>query len=227
MPDEMTRPSPLISPSILTADLGHLADEIRRAEDAGVDYIHLDVMDGRFVPNISIGLPIVAAVRKMTSLPLDVHLMIVEPEKYVGEFAAAGADILTVHSETSLHIFRTLQQIREAGCQSGLALNPGTPAAQVAEVATVVDLVLVMSVNPGFGGQAFIPSVLPKLGQVRDLLDAACSSALIEIDGGIKPNNAREVWEHGADILVAGSAIYAPDTSVSEAVARFRSVFDG
>lgn len=225
MPDR-TRPAPLISPSILTADFGHLADEIGRAEAAGVDYIHLDVMDGRFVPNISIGLPVVAAVREMTSLPLDVHLMIVEPEKYIDDFATAGADILTVHPEATPHIYRVLQQIREAGCQSGIALNPGTPAALIAEVADVVDLVLVMSVNPGFGGQSFIRSVLPKLGQARQILDQAGSPALIEIDGGIKPENAREVWERGADILVAGSAIYTDYMSVSDAVAGFRSAFE-
>lgn len=226
MPEDTSRSRPLLAPSILTADLGHLADEIRRAEEAGVDYIHLDVMDGRFVPNISIGLPVVQAVRRMTALPLDVHLMIAEPERYITEFANAGADILTVHWEACTHVHRTLQWIREAGCQSGLALNPGTPASFIQPVADMVDLVLVMSVNPGFGSQSFIASVTPKLGEVRSILDSAESAALIEIDGGIKPENARQVWERGADVLVAGSAIYGPDLSVSEAVRRFRSVFE-
>ncbi len=215
----------MLAPSILTADLGYLADEIQRAEAAGVDYIHLDVMDGRFVPNISIGLPIVEAVRRSTSLPLDVHLMIVEPERYIPQFAAAGADILTVHVEACPHIHRTLQQIRELGCQAGLALNPGTDVAPVALLADIVDLVLVMSVNPGFGGQSFISSALQKVAAVRSILDATRSPALIEIDGGIKPDNAREIWGAGADVLVAGSAIYAPNISVEDAVKRFRAVF--
>jgi ribulose-phosphate 3-epimerase len=227
MPEQTERPQPLLAPSILTADLGHLEDEIKRAEDAGVDYIHLDVMDGRFVPNLSIGLPIIEAVRRATSLPLDVHLMIVEPERYIPQFADAGADILTVHLEASPHVHRTLQQIREAGCQAGLALNPGTPVDSISLLTDVLDLVLVMSVNPGFGGQSFIAEALAKLTRVRSLLDVAKSDALIEIDGGIKPDNAREVWEAGADIIVAGSAIYTPDVEVDEAVERFRSIFEG
>ncbi len=226
MPEDVTRTRPLLAPSILTADLGHLADEILRAEMAGVDYIHLDVMDGRFVPNISIGLPVIEAVRKATSLPIDVHLMIVQPELYISQFAAAGADILTVHVEACPHVHRTLQQIREAGCQAGIALNPGTPPSQLEYLASVVDLVLVMSVNPGFGGQSFIPEALPKLGMVRRLLDEADSNALIEIDGGIKPENAREVWERGADVLVAGSAIYTPQRTVQAAVERFHAAFE-
>jgi len=151
--------------------------------------------------------------------------MIIEPERYIQQFASAGADILTVHWEACTHVHRTLQQIQEAGCQPGLALNPGTPAAMITEVVSVLDLVLVMSVNPGFGSQTFIESVLPKLADVRAILDGVGSDALIEIDGGVKPDNARLVWESGADVLVAGSAIYRPDVSVSEAVERFRSVF--
>ncbi len=226
MPDSRDRARPLLAPSILTADLGHLTDEIHRAESAGVDYIHLDVMDGRFVPNISIGLPIISAVREATTLPLDVHLMIVEPERYITQFARAGADILTVHLEACPHVHRTLQQIREAGCQAGLAINPGTPVDALEFLAEMVDLVLVMSVNPGFGGQSFIPTVLPKLMRVRRIFETAGTNAQIEIDGGIKPENAREVWDAGADILVAGSAVYRPDVSVAEAVDQFRSVFE-
>lgn len=227
MPDQSERPHPLIAPSILTADLGRLADEIRRAEEAGVDYIHLDVMDGRFVPNISIGLPVIESIRRMTSLPLDVHLMIVEPERYIPQFVSAGADILTVHTEACPHIHRTVQQIHESGCQAGVALNPATPIAAIELIAELVDIILIMSVNPGFGGQSFIPMALSKLRQARALLDATTSDALIEIDGGIKPENAFEVWRAGADVLVAGSAIYAPDVSVDEAVNRFRSIFQG
>ncbi|MGA7668917.1 MAG: ribulose-phosphate 3-epimerase [Nitrolancea sp.] len=225
MPETSDRARPLLSPSILTADLGGLTDEIRRAESAGVDYIHLDVMDGRFVPNISIGLPIIEAVRRATSLPLDVHLMIVEPERYIPQFANAGADILTVHLEACPHVHRTLQQIRESGCQAGLAFNPGTPIDALEYLTEVVDLVLVMSVNPGFGGQAFIPAVLSKLKRARALLDAAGSTAMLEIDGGIKPEIASRVWEAGADVLVAGSAIFRPDISVAEAVDQFRAEF--
>ncbi len=225
MPEQVGRPGPLLAPSILTADLGHLHNEIKRVEASGVDYIHLDVMDGRFVPNISIGLPIVEAVRSATTLPLDVHLMIVEPDRFIPQFASAGADILTVHLEACPHVHRTLQQIRETGCQSGIAVNPGTPVDSIGLIAEVVDLVLVMSVNPGFGGQSFIPNALPKLRRVRSILDLAGSPALIEIDGGIKPSIAREVWEAGADVLVAGSAIYTPEISVAEAVREFRSVF--
>lgn len=226
MPERIRRSRPLLAPSILTADLGHLSDEIRRAEAAGVDYIHLDVMDGRFVPNISVGLPIVEAVRRSTTLPLDVHLMIVEPERYIPQFAAAGADILTVHVEACPHVHRTLQQIRESGCQSGLAFNPGTAVAPLALLGDVVDLVLVMSVNPGFGGQSFIATARSKLAQVRSILDDADSPALIEIDGGIKPDNAVEVWNSGADVLVAGSAIYMHGMSVEDAVRRFRVLFN-
>ncbi len=226
MPESRNRARPLLAPSILTADLRNLAREIHGAELAGVDYIHLDVMDGRFVPNISIGLPIIAAVREATSLPLDVHLMIVEPERYITQFAQAGADILTVHLEACPHVHRTLQHIRESGCQAGLAVNPGTPIDALEYLAEVVDLVLIMSVNPGFGGQSFIPAVLPKLQRSREILESAESKALLEIDGGIKPGNAREVWDAGADVLVAGSAIYRPDVSIEEAVGQFRSVFE-
>ena len=225
MPDSDQRPGPRLAPSILAADLGHLDDEIRRASDGGADYVHIDVMDGRFVPNISIGVPVVEASRRATTLPLDVHLMIVEPERYIERFAEAGADLITVQFEACVHVHRTLQQIREAGCQVGLALNPGTPVTAIEEIASLVDVVLVMSVNPGFGGQSFIPTSLGKIERVRTLLDARNPEALIEVDGGIKPENAREVWQAGAGILVAGTAMFSPDRSVSDSIDAFRSVF--
>ena len=225
MPKSSQRPAPRIAPSILTADLGHLDDEIKRVAEAGADYVHLDVMDGRFVPNISIGLPVVESVRQSTTLPLDVHLMIVEPEQYLERFAFAGADLITVQVEACRHAHRTLQQIRELGCQVGLALNPGTPVTAIEEVAELVDMILVMSVNPGFGGQSFIPSSLSKIERIRTLLDAVNPDALIEVDGGIKPENARAIWGAGADILVAGSAIFSPERSVAEAVEAFRIEF--
>lgn len=225
MPKTSQRPAPRIAPSILTADLGNLAAEIRRVSDAGADYVHLDVMDGRFVPNISIGLPVVESVRQVTTLPLDVHLMIVEPEQYIGRFAEAGADLITIQVEACRHVHRTLQQIRELGCQVGLALNPGTSISAIEEIAELVDVVLVMSVNPGFGGQTFITTSLNKIERVRALLDSVNPDAFIEVDGGIKPENAREIWEAGTDILVVGSAIFSPERSVAEAIGEFRVVF--
>lgn len=225
MPDSEQRSGPLLAPSILAADLGHLDDEIRSATDAGADYVHVDVMDGRFVPNISIGIPVVEAARQATTLPLDVHLMIVEPERYIERFAEAGADLITVQVEACVHVHRTLQQIREAGCQVGLALNPGTPVSAIQEVASLVDVVLVMSVNPGFGGQSFIPTSLSKIERIRALLDAVNPDALIEVDGGIKPENAREVWQAGAGILVAGTAIFSPERTVAESIDEFHAAF--
>jgi ribulose-phosphate 3-epimerase len=205
-----------IAPSILSADFGLLAEEIARVEAAGADQIHIDVMDGRFVPNISMGFPIVTAIRKRTSLPLDLHLMIVEPEKYLAEFAAAGADLLTVHVEACPHLQRTLTSIRELGARSGVsikagaALNPSTHPHAIEYVLDDVDLVLVMSVNPGFGGQKFIPAVYPKIRHIRTLLGGRRVD--ISIDGGVKVEHARPCAQHGASILVAGSAVFeAPD----------------
>ena len=201
-----------IAPSILAADFGILAEEIARVEAAGADQIHIDVMDGRIVPNNSMGFPIVEAVRKLTSLPLDLHLMIVEPERYLGDFAAAGADMLTVHVEACPHLQRTLAQIRELSekrgvrVKAGAALNPATHPRTLDYVLGDLDIVLVMSVNPGFGGQAFIPAVYPKIRQIRTLLgDRAVD---VSIDGGVKVEHARPLVEHGASILVAGSAVF-------------------
>lgn len=198
----------VVAPSILSADFGRLAEEVRAAERAGADWIHVDVMDGRFVPNITIGPLVVKAIRAATELPLDVHLMIVEPEKYLEDFARAGADALTVHVETCPHLHRTLQHIRQLGKRAGVALNPSTHESQVAYVLDAADLVLVMSVNPGFGGQAFIPEVVPKVRAIRRMIDASGRPIDLEIDGGIAPDTASVATEAGARALVAGSAVF-------------------
>ncbi len=204
----MSTPRPLIAPSILSCDFGRLAEEVKAVEAAGADWIHVDVMDGRFVPNITLGPVIVEAVRKATRLPVDVHLMIVEPEKYIEAFAKAGADVLTVHVEASPHLHRTLQQIRQAGAKPAVVLNPGTPVSSVEEVLGDVDMVLVMSVNPGFGGQKFIPGAVDKIRRLRKMIDERGLKVDIEVDGGINPTTAREVVAAGANILVAGNAVY-------------------
>jgi len=201
---------PLLAPSILSADFAHLAEEIRSAESAGADWIHVDVMDGHFVPNITIGPLIVEAVRRTTRLPLDVHLMISNPERYVEEFAKAGADRLTVHSEASVHLHRLLQQIRSAGVSPGVSLNPSTPLCCLDHVLDELDMVLVMSVNPGFGGQSFIPSATPKLVTLRKMIQEKNRQGrvLVEVDGGVGLSNALEVIRAGADVLVMGSAFF-------------------
>jgi ribulose-phosphate 3-epimerase len=203
-----------IAPSILSADFGILAEEIARVEAAGADQLHIDVMDGRFVPNITMGFPILDAIRKRTRLPLDLHLMIVEPEKYLAEFAARGADMLTVHVEACPHLQRTLVGIRElsarrgAPVRSGAALNPSTHPSTLDYVLDDLDLVLVMSVNPGFGGQKFIPTALRKLREARQRIDASGCNVRLEIDGGVKVDNIGEIARAGADMFVAGSAIF-------------------
>jgi ribulose-phosphate 3-epimerase len=208
-----------IAPSLLAADFGALGEEIARVEAAGADLLHLDVMDGRFVPNITVGPLVVEAIRKRTRLPLDVHLMIVEPERYAGEFVRAGADLVTVHAEACAHLQRVLAQIREAGARAGVALNPATPPVAIQYVLDDLDLVLVMSVNPGFGGQTFLPAVLPKIRHVRTLLGGR--AAEISVDGGVTVANARALVQHGATVLVAGSAIFgAPDPAAALAALR-------
>ncbi|HZH03743.1 MAG TPA: ribulose-phosphate 3-epimerase [Myxococcaceae bacterium] len=215
------RPPTLIAPSILSADFGRLAEEVRAVEEAGADWIHVDVMDGRFVPNLTLGPVIVEAVRKATTLPLDVHLMIVEPERYVDAFVKAGASSLTVHAEASVHLHRTLEQIRHAGAKPAVVLNPSTPLSALEEVLPDVEMVLVMSVNPGFGGQAFIIHSLDKIRRLRAALDVRGLSARIEVDGGVNPENAGRIIDAGADVLVAGSAVFGTD-NYRQAIARLR-----
>ena len=201
-----------IAPSILSADFARLGEEVARAEAAGADLLHVDVMDGHFVPNLTIGPPVVQCMRKVTRLPLDVHLMITNPDAYIPQFAEAGANYLTVHVEACPHLHRTIQLIKDSGLRAGVTLNPATPLTSVHEILPLVDLLLIMSVNPGFGGQRFIPFTLDKIRRARALMAETGGQARLEVDGGIKVDNAAQVIEAGAQILVAGSAIFdSPD----------------
>jgi ribulose-phosphate 3-epimerase len=211
-----------LAPSILTADFGHLADEIRAAEAGGADYIHLDVMDGAFVPNISFGPVVIQAVRKFTTLPLDVHLMVEEPGRYLADYAAAGANLLTVQVEACKHLHRTVQQITALGCKAGVALNPSTPIEAVREILPFVDMVLVMSVNPGFGSQRFIETSTSKLRRMRKLMDDLDPLADLQVDGGIDAHNIGDIVAAGANVIVVGSAVYNQRASVAENLARLR-----
>jgi len=197
-----------IAPSILSADFSKLGEEILAVEDAGVDLIHVDVMDGHFVPNITIGPPVVASIKKTARVPLDVHLMIDDPDKYIQNFADAGSDIITVHAEATVHLHRTVQMIRKLGAKAGVALNPATPLANIEQVIGDIDLLLIMTVDPGFGGQKFIESMLPKIKAARDMIDGASPDVLLEVDGGITLQNIETAEEAGADIFVAGSSIF-------------------
>lgn len=197
-----------ISPSILSADFANLERDIRIVEEGGADYIHVDVMDGHFVPNITLGPNIVSAIRPVTKLPLDCHLMIENPEKYIEDFAKAGADIITVHAESTPHIHRAIQMIKNAGVRAGVVLNPGTPVAAVEYVLSECDMVLVMTVNPGFGGQSFIPETLKKIEKLKQLKEANHYHYEIEVDGGIVPETATQCKQAGADVFVAGSYVY-------------------
>jgi len=198
----------LIAPSILSADFGRLAEEVRAVEQAGADYVHVDVMDGRFVPNLTLGPVVVEAVHKATRLPLDVHLMIIEPERYIEAFAEAGASLISVHVEACPHLHRTLQQIRHAGAKPSAVLNPSTPLVMIEDVLGDLEMVLLMSVNPGFGGQSFILHTLDKVRRLRRMLDSAGLKVDIEVDGGVNDDNAHGLIEAGADVLVAGTAIF-------------------
>jgi ribulose-phosphate 3-epimerase len=211
----------LIAPSILSADFTKLADEIRAVEAAGADWIHVDVMDGHFVPNITMGPLIVEAVRRVTELPIDVHLMIENPDRYIPEFVRAGASWVSVQAEACVHLHRSLQLIREQGARPGVVLNPGTSLGCVRWVLEYLDYVLIMSVNPGFGGQAFIPTSLDKIKVLHEMLQTADRSILIEVDGGVKTNNVKKIAAAGADVFVAGSAIFGT-TDYGDTLAEFR-----
>ncbi len=200
-----------IAPSILSADFANLGDDIRAVEAAGADWIHVDVMDGRFVPNITMGPLVVEAVRRCTNLTIDVHLMIESPERYVADFARAGADYIAVHQEACTHLHRTIQQIRETGAKPGVALNPATPVETLKWVIEDLDFVLVMSVNPGYGGQQFIPSALDKVAQLKKMIEGRGLSTLIQIDGGVNPGTIARIAAAGGDVFVAGSAIFGSD----------------
>jgi ribulose-phosphate 3-epimerase len=197
-----------IAPSILSADFLRLGEEVKAAEDAGADLLHVDIMDGLFVPNITIGPFVVEAVKKAAALPLDVHLMIEEPDRYIRDFVSAGADCLTIHVEASRHLHRTVNWIKECGAKAGVSLNPATPLMSLEHILGDVDMVVIMSVNPGFGGQNFIPRSIDKIESLKAMLRERSLPALIEVDGGVKPDNARQVMNAGADVLVMGSAFF-------------------
>lgn len=210
-----------IAPSALSADLGRLREQIAEIERGGADWVHVDVMDGCFVPNLTFGAPLIRALKKLTTLPLDVHLMVEQPEKYIDDFAGAGAAVFTFHPEATIHVQRQLARVRERGMRAGLALNPGTPVSLIEEVVDDLDLVLVMSVNPGFGGQRYIPAATGKIRTVRALLDDRGSQAVLEVDGGITVETIRQAWEAGAGTFVAGTAVFG-ESDPAAAIARLR-----
>jgi ribulose-phosphate 3-epimerase len=211
-----------IAPSILAADFGNLRSQIEEAERGGADWIHIDVMDGHFVPNITFGPMLVSAARKCTRLPLDVHLMIEEPDRFIKDFSEAGADRITVHQEASLHLHRTLEAIKERNVKAGIALNPATPVFSLEEIVGVTDLILIMTVEPGYGSQSFIPFTLRKIREARKLVEEIQKEIFIEVDGGINPQTAPEVVRAGADVLVAGTAIFR-EPSIAKAISTLRS----
>ncbi|MCI6498420.1 MAG: ribulose-phosphate 3-epimerase [Lachnospiraceae bacterium] len=212
-----------LAPSILSADFANLGNDIKTIDNAGADYIHIDVMDGKFVPSISFGMPVMKAIRKYTDKVFDVHLMIEEPGRYINEFKEAGADIITVHAEACCHLNRTLQAIKNAGCKTGVALNPATPLSVLDYVLEYTDMVLIMSVNPGFGGQSYIPNSTQKIAQIRDIIDKRGLDTDIEVDGGINQSNVTEVIDAGANVIVAGSAVFNGDAQKN--VEAFKEIF--
>ena len=212
-----------IAPSILAADFSRLGEQVAEAAEGGADYIHVDIMDGHFVPNLTIGPQMVRALRRWTEVPLDVHMMVSEPGNFIAELADSGADIITVHSEASVHLHRLVHQIKESGVRAGVAISPATPLLAVGEVLQDLDLVLVMTVNPGFGGQPFMESMVDKIATMRSILDDRGLPAELEVDGGIDTRTAQAVLNAGARVLVAGSAVYNTDTTVAEAISSLRN----
>ena len=211
-----------LAPSILSADFARLGEQVAEVARAGADYIHVDVMDGHFVPNITIGASVVAAIRPLTSLPLDVHLMVEHPERYISEFVHAGADIITVHVEACPHLHGAIELIKKLGARAGVSLNPPTPLSAVEKFIPHVDLVLIMSVNPGFGGQSFIPETLPRIAKMRKILDDRGLSAELEVDGGINADNAPDIVKAGATVLVAGNSVFRAEDGIRQALQRLR-----
>lgn len=212
-----------IAPSILSADFSRLGEQVKEVEKAGADYIHVDVMDGHFVPNITIGIPVVQSLSRITKVPLDVHLMIEKPEKYIEQFAAAGSSIITVHAEAAVHLDSTIKAIKKAGARAGVSLNPATPLSSIEEILPMVDLVLVMTVNPGFGGQEFIVSVVDKLARLKQIIYNRKISAEIEVDGGITIRTAHMAVKAGANVLVAGSAIFNSKQGIAKAFRELKN----
>lgn len=214
-----------LAPSLLSSDFSMLGEEIQRIEKGGADYIHLDIMDGIYVPNITFGAPVINKIRKVTELPFDVHLMVEKPERFIDDFVKAGSDIITVHAEATTHLHRTLQAIRERGVKAGVSLNPSTPLSVLEYVMDDIDLVLIMSVNPGFGGQSYIPAMTEKIRKLKAMIQESGRDIEIEVDGGIKLENAREIVDAGADLIVVGSGIFAAEDVVGM-TRRFRDLID-